>query len=80
MSLPMKKKKKNTSGFGNNRLITLLCWSVLFFSNCNNRWMMFAHARILLSFMQRIDKYLVALKEFDYFCSLVYKRPITSKR
>ena len=41
-----------------------------YFSNCNNRWMTFAHAGILLSFMQRIDEYLVALKDFDYSCSL----------
>ena len=34
--------------------------------------MTFAHAKILLSFMQRIDEYLVALKDFDYSCSLGY--------
>ena len=79
---------KNTNGFRNNRLITLpgaefLCWrqraASLIFSNCNNRWMTFAHARILLSFMQRIDAYLLAFKDFDYSCSLGYKRLIVSK-
>ena len=41
---------------------------------------MFAHAGgILLSSMQKIDEYLVALKDFDYSCSLGYKRPITPK-
>ena len=43
-----------------------------YFSNCNNRQMTFAHAGILLSFMQRIDEYLVALKGFEYSCSLGY--------
>ena len=72
---------KNRKDFGNNRLIThpdaaFLCISQqmvsLIFSNCNNRRMTFAHAGILLSFMQRIDEYLVALKDFDYLCSLGY--------
>ena len=40
-----------------------------YFSDCNNRRMTFAHQGILLSLMQRIDKYLVALKDFDYSCS-----------
>ena len=43
-----------------------------YFSNCNNRRMTFAHAGILLSLMQRIDEYLVALKDFDYSSSLGY--------
>ena len=43
-----------------------------YFSNCDNRRMMFAHAGILLSFMQLIEEYLVALKDFDYSCSLGY--------
>ena len=34
--------------------------------------MPFAHAGILLSFMQWIDEYLVALKDFDYSCSFGY--------
>ena len=42
--------------------------------------MSFAHGGILLSFMQRIYEYLVALKDFDYSCSLGFKRPITSCR
>ena len=50
--------------------------SVLF-SNCNNRRMTLVHAEILLSFMQWVEEYLVALKDFDY--SLGYKQPITSK-
>ena len=78
-----------TNGFGNNRLTTLpgavfLCLRQqmvsLIFSNCNNRRMTFAHAWILLSFMQRIDKTLVALKDFDLFLFLgIHKWPITSK-
>ena len=35
-------------------------------------WMTFALAKILLSFMQRIDEYLVALRDFDNSCSLEY--------
>ena len=34
--------------------------------------MKFTHAGILLSFMQQIDEYLVALRDFDYSCSLRY--------
>ena len=34
--------------------------------------MTIAHAGILLSFMQRIDEYLDALKGLDYSCSLGY--------
>ena len=34
--------------------------------------MAFAHAGILSSFMQRNDENLVALKKFDYSCSLGY--------
>ena len=40
---------------------------------------MSAYAGILLSFMQQIDEYLVALEDFDYSSSLGYKWPITSK-
>ena len=55
------------------RFFAYVCkWSVLFFSNCNNSRMMFAHAGILLSFMQRIDEYLLALKDFDYSYSIGY--------
>ena len=43
-----------------------------YFSNCNNKRMTSVHARLLLYFMQRIDEYLVALKEFDNSCSLGY--------
>ena len=43
-----------------------------YFSNCNNKRMTFAHTGILLFFMQRIDECLVALKDFDYSCSLGY--------
>ena len=39
--------------------------------------MTLVHAEILLSFMQWVEEYLVALKDFDY--SLGYKQPITSK-
>ena len=41
--------------------------------------MTFAHVAILLSFVQQVEEYLMALKDFDYSCSLGYKRPITSK-
>ena len=72
---------KKTNAFENNRLITLQGTAFLclrqhmgqsYFLNCNNRRMTFAHGRILLSFMQRIDVYLMALKDFDYSCSLGY--------
>ena len=42
----------------------------LIFSNCNNWGKAFAHARILLSFMHRIDEYPVAFKDFVYSCFL----------
>ena len=63
--------------FRNNRLITLpgsafLCLRQSYISNCNNRWITFAHAGIFLFFMQRINEHLVALKDFDYSCSLEY--------
>ena len=38
--------------------------------------MTFAHAGIILSYMQWIGEYLMALKGFDYFCSLGYKRQL----
>ena len=44
----------------------------VFFSNCNNMRMKFANAGVLLYFMQWIDEYLVAAKDFDYSCSLAY--------
>ena len=50
-----------------------------YFSNYNNRRMTFVHAAIILSFMQRVEEYLVAFKDFDYTCSLGYKWSITSK-
>ena len=65
---------KKTKGFGNYRLITpdytprhsvslhTSAYGQSYFSNCNNEWMTFAHAGKLLSFMQQIDEYLVALK------------------
>ena len=62
---------KNTKDFGCNRLITLPgavfpCYRQSFFSNCNNGRKTFAHAAILLSFMQRVEDYLVARKDFDF--------------
>ena len=39
------------------------------FSNSNNRWMMFPHVVILFSFMQMVEEYLVALKDFDFSVS-----------
>ena len=59
------------NGSGNNRFnytprrrVSLLtsAYGQSYFSNCNNRWMTFVHAGILLSFIQQIDEYLVALK------------------
>ena len=47
------------------------------FSNSNNRWVTFMHVVILLSYMQLIKEYLLAIKQFDYSWSLGYKRPIT---
>ena len=41
--------------------------------------MTFAHAAILLSFMQVVEEYLVAFKDFNYSCYLGSKWPITSK-
>ena len=41
--------------------------------------MTFAHVTILLFSLQRVAEYLMALKHIDYFCSLGYKQPITSK-
>ena len=70
---------KNTNGFENNRLISLPGAAFLlltsangqsYFSNCNNRRMTLAHAEKLWSFVQPIDEYLVAFKDFDYSCSL----------
>ena len=34
---------------------------------------------ILLSSMQCVEGVLKALKNFDYWCSVVFKQPITSK-
>ena len=48
-------------------------------SNINNRRMKSAHVAILLSFMQLIEEYLLAKKNFDFPWSLGYKRPITLK-
>ena len=67
---------ENTNGFGNNRLISLpgaafLCLRQHMVS-VNNRRMTFERAEILLSLMQWIVEYLVALKYFDYSCSLGY--------
>ena len=47
------------------------------FSNSNYSCMTFAHVAILLSFMQLVEESLVTLKDFDYSCSLGYKRSIT---
>ena len=50
------------------------------FFNSNYICMAFAHVAILLSFRQRSQAYLMALKDFDYSYSIGYKRPITSKK
>ena len=49
------------------------------FSNSNNRRMTFAHVTILLSFMQLIEEYLLAIKRFLLFLIFGYKQPTTSK-
>ena len=38
------------------------------FSNSNNRQVTFKNAAVLLSLMQQVGEYLVALKAFDYSC------------
>ena len=44
----------------------------LFFSYRNERCMAFAEAAILLSFMQRIEEYVVALYDSEFSCCLGY--------
>ena len=72
----MSKPKENHEGFdyAPRRSVSLFTAAngQSYFPNCNNRRMTFAHAVIPLSFMQRIDEYLVALEDFDYSCSLGY--------
>ena len=34
---------------------------------------------ILLSYIQCVEGFQMALKNFDYWCSVVFKQPITSK-
>ena len=41
--------------------------------------MEFGHVAILLSFIQCVESYLVALKDFDYGCCLEHKRPLSEK-
>ena len=72
---------KNPNGFENNHSSSLpgaafLCLrqhmvSVIF-QTARKGGLTFAHAGILLSLMQWIDEYLVALKDYDYFCSSGY--------
>ena len=40
---------------------------------------MVRYVAILLSSMQCVERFLMALKNFDYWCSVVIKQPITSK-
>ena len=40
---------------------------------------MVRYVAILLSSMQCVEGFLMALKNFDYWCSVVFKQPITSK-
>ena len=40
---------------------------------------MVRYVAILLSPMQRVEGFLMALKNFDYWCSVVFKQPLTSK-
>ena len=37
------------------------------------------YVAILLSSMQCVEGFLMALMNFDYWCSVVFKQPITSK-
>ena len=36
------------------------------------------YVAILLSSMQFVEKFLMALKNFDYWCLVVFQQPITS--
>ena len=40
---------------------------------------MVCYVAILLSSMQCVEGFLMASKNFDYWCSVVFKQPITSK-
>ena len=40
---------------------------------------MVRYVAILLFSMQYVEGFLMALKNFDYWCSVVFKQPITSK-
>ena len=41
---------------------------------------MVCYAAILLSSMQCVEGFLLSLKNFDYWCSVGIKQPITSKK
>ena len=79
-------KRKSMYSFGNNRRLLhsqsqrFFANVSLIFSNSNNRRVTFAHVAILLSSTQRVAGYLMALKYFDFSCSLEYKQPTTSKK
>ena len=51
----------------------------LFFSNSYYRCIVVRYVAILLSSVQCIEGFLMTLKNFDYWCSVVLKQPITSK-
>ena len=40
---------------------------------------MVRYVAILLSSMQNVEDFLMTLKNFDYWCMVVFKQPITSK-
>ena len=40
---------------------------------------MVRNVAILLTAMQCVEGFLMALKNFDYWCSVVFKQPFTSK-
>ena len=52
----------------------------LFFSNSHYRCIVVRHVAILLSSIQCVEGFLMALKNFVYLCPVVFKQPITSKK
>ena len=75
---------KTLKKFKSERLLTLtvaafLCSRQPIFSNSYYRCILIRYVAILLSSMQCVDGFLMALKNFDYCCSVVFKQPITSK-
>ena len=71
------KFRKETFIYTPSRSVSLLS-SVLIFQTAITGAGRSLMSRYFLSFMQCVEEYLVALKDFDYSCSLGYKRPNTS--